>query len=752
MSLTFLVPLALIGAAMVVVPVVLHLIDRRRVPRIDFPALRFLMAAQKRLRKRRRVRDPWLMLLRILALLALVLAFAGPTVKYLSSSPAGAELNGNVVFLVDNSMSMGYRDGNQTLFDRARQRVEDVLERMPEGGRAGLIVFNRNPDDLLGGVTPDLGKVRTALADVKLSYDETDLRAAILAGLRALLATPEGGGDLYLLSDQTQASLVGDGVLTLPVQLEGKVRLVISELHDGPRPDRALMGVTAGREGGEGGKVKITAQVRAQGEGSAGEAPLDLTLGGQVVSRGFVKVAANGSVDKVFTLPSQADPEGEGVLTLGADNLPADDNYYFRLSNRRDLKALVIDGDGGENLATAESFFVERALNPRRASGSRITPVVVGEGAVGKLDPREYAVVFLLNVADPGPLADRLVQYVKGGGGLFIAMGDRARIELYNRRLGELLPASVGDVKAAAPDLTGEKPPALVYPEVNHPIFQVFREAGASVFSTISFYKVVPTAPTLKPGGEVLLKYTNGLPALLGRSVGTGRVLLFTSTLDRDWNDFPLKSIFLPFIQESTHYLARNPTGEDRTTLYTVGQPVILEIPAETGALSVLDPSGRERSLEEPGQVRSSGQNDRPRRVMFREAKVPGHYRVLERRDRTTPPIPRPDLSFAVNVPAREKDLTPLQIAALQARVSGLPVVVEGKAETAGEVKVERKRALNHSLLWLFLVFLVLEGAFAALRRRAQEAEATRDLRSGPGGEGGGEAVVTAGRRAAGGA
>jgi len=726
MSLSFLAPLALLGGLLVAVPIFLHLIDRRRVPRVVFPAMRFLLAAQQRLRRRRRLRDPWLLLLRLLALLALVVAFSGPQVHYKVTSPAGAELRNNVVFLLDNSMSMGFEVEGEPLFERAKKRALHVLDRLPPGGRAGLIVFNRIAEDRLGGVTPDLDKVEASLREATLTYQETDLRAAILAGLRALIATPEGGGDLYLLSDMTRVSMSGEGGLNLPEQLEKNVRLVVSEIHEGSKPNRALVDVRASREGGEGGMIRILAEVSTRDQGTEGEVSIDLGFGGDIVSRGFLKSSTDGTVEKVFTLPSQADPSGEGMLRLGPDALPADNSYYFRLLNRRDLKVLVVDGDPGAYLTRAESFFVERALNPRKASGSRLSPEVIGVGELGRLDPQEYAAVFLLNVGEIAPIRAKLLKYVTSGGGLFISMGDRVHTELYNRVMGALTPASIGPVKVASPDLTGEKPPSLTYPEVGHPIFQVFREAGAPVFSTVSFYKVVPTAPTLKPDSQVLLKYSNGLPALLGRTVGLGRVLLFTSSLDRDWNDFPLKSIFLPFVQESTHYLARNPTGEDRATLYSVGQPVTLEVEGEGGTLVVRTPEGREIPLEATGVRVGTSEEAGFRSLIFRNTDIPGHYQVVAHPDGGQESVPRPELSFAVNVSPREKDLSPMTMETLRTLLDGVPVIVEGQAAVETEVEVERKQPLGGWLLWALLGLLFLESVWSAMRQRLQRAESVQ--------------------------
>ena len=725
MNLTLLTPLALAAAALAAVPVLLHLIDQRKVPVQDFPALRFLLIAQKKLKRHRRVRDRYLLAGRLLALLALVLAASAPVFSYQATLPAGAELAPNVVFLLDRSMSMGYRvEGEETLFNLAQKRLSQVIQRLPEGTRVGLVTFDRWPDDKVGGVTPDLRRVDRLAGQVEPGYGETDLRAAVVAGVRTLLATPEGGGDLYLLTDLTAASLSGEMTLDLPAELPGKIRLVVPQLHKGNHPNRTVVGSRVELSTGQGALPRVTGLIHASGVGSGGEVPLDLSLGPEVTSRGFVTLTDDTTAEKVFTLPAEADLRGVGSLSLGDDALPADNTLWFRVNQRRTLKALVVDGDPGVNLADGESYFVERALSPRAGGGSHISPVVVGEGVLPRLDPAEFAVVFLLNVAEPGPLAPSLQAYVEAGGALFISVGDHVAPERYNRALRDLLPAALGDTIAAAPDVTGEKPPSLTYPPVNHPVFQVFREAGAAVFGTTSFYRVMPTAPLLRDGGEVLLKFTTGLPALLSRTVGRGRVFLFTSTLDRSWTDFPLKSIFLPFIQESVHYLAENPVSEGAGADLRVGQVVPLDVPVGTGSLFVKCPSGERVPVDPPTESPRDG--DRMLRLLFRNTLQPGAYEVTERVEEGGSEELRPDLNFAVNVSELESDLTPLSPEQLKVRLPGVPVLLEGMGEgTDTTVVVDRTRKLDEWLLWGVLLFLLVEGIFLARPRSlsAEEAE-----------------------------
>ena len=221
----------------------------------------------------------------------------------------------------------------------------------------------------------------------------------------------------------------------------------------------------------------------------------------------------------------------------------------------------------------------------------------------------------------------------------------------------------------------------------------------------------------------MLLKFTNGLPALLERAVGAGRVLMFTSSLDRDWTNFPLKSVFLPFVQEAAHYLAHNPSEELDDAQHTAGHPVVLQVAGPTGDLEVIDPTGARHALDSTlkGSMNTSGSDKRDRqsarRVIFRDTNAPGHYRVVERGRQGAEGRTREDLSFVANASEQEIDLTPTTLEQLRERLTGLPVVVEGQIGEEDRVQVERTTRFNYGLLWGVLAFLAIEGLLVFARR-----------------------------------
>jgi hypothetical protein len=93
---------------------------------------------------------------------------------------------------------------------------------------------------------------------------------------------------------------------------------------------------------------------------------------------------------------------------------------------------------------------------------------------------------------------------------------------------------------------------ALSPTDPRHPVFRPFGSLSANL-GQVRFARAWRVAPD---GWEVAARFTDGNPALVERREGTGRVVLFASDLDRQWNDFPLHPAFVPFIIETVRYVS----------------------------------------------------------------------------------------------------------------------------------------------------------------------------------------------------
>jgi hypothetical protein len=183
----------------------------------------------------------------------------------------------------------------------------------------------------------------------------------------------------------------------------------------------------------------------------------------------------------------------------------------------------------------------------------------------------------------------------------------------------------------------------------------------------------------------VILRFENGDAALVANRVGNGRVLLFTSSLDPEWNNFPRQVTYLPLLHEAMRYLAGS---QDQKTVYRVGELVPLPI-APGGAARVTSPQGEETLL------RSTAAG----LAFYRATDQPGFYETRSGNWLS---------GFAVNVSAQESDLTAIALDDIRDRVAHSEAQqVTSHAEQISPLRVQLEKS-QQSWWWILLLVLVL--------------------------------------------
>src|SRR5690606_19437425 len=157
-------------------------------------------------------------------------------------------------------------------------------------------------------------------------------------------------------------------------------------------------------------------------------------------------------------------------------------------------------------------------------------------------------VVVLNDVSFPsGETGRRLRAFVEAGGGLIMALGERAGTG----------GSDAADVVPGTPGRTTDRAGAgatLGYIDYSHPVFELFRGPRSGDFTSARFFRYRPVQPPAD--ARVLARLDDGTPALVERRVGEGKVLLFASTLDTYWNNLALQPVFLPFVHQVVKYAA----------------------------------------------------------------------------------------------------------------------------------------------------------------------------------------------------
>ena len=182
----------------------------------------------------------------------------------------------------------------------------------------------------------------------------------------------------------------------------------------------------------------------------------------------------------------------------------------------------------------------------------------------------------------------RLAAFAERGGGVLVIAGSRAAWPQ-----GAVMPGTLADAVDRS-RATGR----LGGVEYGHAIFAPFRAPRSGDFSSVRVYgyrRLTPAADA-----RVLARFDDGQPALVERTIGSGRMLVWTSGFDLAWNDLALKPVFLPFVHQTVRTLA---AFRERPTAITVGQVAALDRRAGGGERVAVEPSGK-RTAARPGPRR----------------------------------------------------------------------------------------------------------------------------------------------------
>ncbi|MFT3840350.1 MAG: BatA domain-containing protein [Myxococcaceae bacterium] len=610
---SFLHPIFLWGALAAAIPILVHLFDRRRPRRVPFGAISFVLRSQKRTASRLKLKRLLIYALRTFVFLALPIALARPQwdEPKTGAAKSGAGPKATSVVL-DASMSMRFKPGSKSLFELGVSEAKSAVNELGADEPLNVVVCDPHP---LPPGAPSFEKRRwmSALDDARASYGLSDLNRCLELAARSLEDSPLPGKRIVLVSDFTVPDLrleapapIVTGPKGEPVKPEVVLRDVVPDTNAKVLPNRALVDMRAEPAPQLGPRAwQFTFTVRNGSDEPVKDLELQLKIEGKVVSKGFVDLGPGATAQKVLSYRFE---EGglvsvEGVLA--PDALVEDDHRSMVLDVPKELKALVVNGSPSPQRYRDEAFFVEAALS---SANSPVRPVTRDTEAAWKENFTQYDLVMLLNVAAPPPeVARSLSAFVQNGGGLFVSMGDRVDADAWNAAVGPLLPRRLRLVKTAVePSVPDASARAAKLSQVSqtHPVLQPFIGQAKEGLYSARFYRYL----LLEPGGggddEVLATLDDGAPALAAARRGKGRVLLFTSTVDRDWSDFAIRTSFLPFMQRAGSWLAGS-LDEREELKVKVGETV--NVPPNAVATSVKSPQGKELPVVKQGESRVIG-------------------------------------------------------------------------------------------------------------------------------------------------
>jgi len=578
---SFLAPLTLIGLALLALPVLIHLLVRRRAKRLDFPSLRFLRETPSFRLYPRRVRQPLLLALRIAALLMIILGLARPFISFNRHAVRTR------VILIDASLSMSARGRAAAAIEQARA----ILSRSGEDESIAIVAF-ANEATVLVEATRERDRLTDALKSYEPVGGSANYRAGIEAAAALLRQAAPGTSEIDLISDFQQSGLVAQ-VFDGPIATAARIvpYAVGSELERNAflTDQTPTTGATV-----DGVELSATEIVSA-------------TDGQRAERRTWTIDAVDGARPGI-EWRTQINGQITGDAKANApDEFDADDQYYFAFARPpRDDRALLIETDEG-----GASLYLRAALEAANVEGGeRFTLDRRRDLPGGAAELTPYSLVVLaLHGAPRASEVRALSEYARAGGTVWLCLARDIDVGAWNALAGmeEGLalpftslarttapePFSFGVVDADAPALRSMGPGAL---------------AALRSTRVRAGFIVTPRAGALN-----LARWSDGTPAFVSLEAGTGRILLLATSPEREASDLGL-SPSLPALAYSIRSAAVSaPEPPSRI----IGEPVLLGASGPGAEVSITDAAGHttrakarelaqhpQRIFQEPGIYR----------------------------------------------------------------------------------------------------------------------------------------------------
>jgi len=647
---SFIAPLFLLGALAVAVPFWLHRLQTQSSDRKPFSSAMLLETTEQQVHVQKKLKYLALLALRTALLIVIALAFAKPLWMNPETLP-GPGPDGTHLVLVDTSASMS-RDG---AFEQAISLARQAIDAAPGG--AMLQVFSasaavREESEL----SAERGVHLAALQGLSPDPSRLDF-GHVMTAIDRLAETMPFPVTLHIVSDFQDSGL--------PARFADMVssRITTLQVHAPSTRPAVNWSVEATRESADGIDVVVS------GIGGDDMATgVELSLNGTAV--GTREISGSGTTALSFTglVLEPGDNQVQVEITAN-DDLGMDDRRYHVIRNTPPAPIPLLTLNRGGLPVT----YLSAALHSDPDNAFRIETAVIGDFDTRTLS--RYSWLIVDDVGAVGPeLEASLLEFVQKGGGLLAFAGRRSNT-------ATRIPVSGHSIRPASTGAGGDLFLSIGQVDSGHPLL-----SGTDGWYAVNLSQTIPVET--HPDDDVLVRLENDEAFVIERRLGQGRMLLVAGGLENQWNDLPIRPVFVSFMIEAARYLSGI---EQVATAFDAGATLPLSL---VGGVSgqVVDPDGR--------TVLSLAATTRAQRIELRKT---GFYEVYTSQG---------DYVVAVNTDPRESELAAIAPETMQRWIAAMSAAAEPGKTLAFEQEAEPFE-LWHALLLILALVLIGESILA---------------------------------------
>ncbi len=584
---TFLNPLVLIGLIAASIPLILHLLNLRKLKTVDFSTLRFLKELQKTKIKKLKLKQIILLILRTLLIIFIVLAFARPTIQ--GTLPLlGSFAKTSAVILLDNSFSMDVSDAWGNRFNQAKNTCRNILNSFQDGDEATIISvadlsnFNHsiNQNDLYQNInlTRNLNFLKENLSNYSISLNSANIKNGISLASTILEKSFNINKEIYIITDAQNNAFKKDLIDSVKINLPGTT---IYFIPIGANRNKQLANYSVdsiniiSRIFQQGKPVEIEAFIKNNSVSDVKGLAISLFFNEERVAQRTLDLLPNETKAIAISAPTQIIGAIDAYVEIEGDALDADNKRYFSFIVPEKPKVALI---GSKELTKFISF----ALEPKQTLEASANISVFEPSDASRIDFNSFDMLIIAG----GPLQQndflRLKQYVSTGGGILLFADPQSNEQIYQKGMLELGFSFIGSKTYSM-----QEPARFLNVDKNHQLFEgMFKEKelekqtieSPNIFKSLLFQGEQQIIDI--PGGSFLSE----------NKIGDGKILYFAVSPTFAYSSFLVTGLFPALLHRSTYYLS---SIESFGNNYLVGSPITYILPnkySNNSSFKILDP------------------------------------------------------------------------------------------------------------------------------------------------------------------
>jgi|688.fasta_scaffold48324_2 hypothetical protein len=609
---TFLNIALLAGGLAFLIPLLIHLLNKRKVVTVRWGAMHLLHEVIRQKKRKMKIEQLLLLITRVAIPIVLALCLARPVLTALRSLGVGSS---SLIVMLDDSFSMRAPAektavAGASVADTARNDLQQITESLPSGSAAQVVLSGGSPRQLLDQPTTALDLVPKKLADVTSMSGPISVNDAFQTATSALKDAPTAAREIVVVSDFQEADwkAIADGA-ALPAlenlsKQEPKPQITFYRIGSDLAENLSIASADlSALVAAETQPIGIRVRLKNHGQRPWQDIPVHLEADGARLRTARVSLAPEGEAVLSFTHAFEKVGDHSLSVRLEGDSFSDDNAFHSVVQVRNQLNVLLIDGRPGTGPLEGAADFLELALTPHTAAANSLKDLIrtrkIDQRKLRREDYKDAEVIILADCQRiQGNDLTELDKFVKAGGGLLIFAGPDIDIEHYNRdlfRKGEgLLPAAIQGMARAE---IADSPARVLMQRLTHPSVLYFNDARGGRLQDAEFRSWIEFAPPPNENTQRILSLDRNAPLLLEKKLGQGRVIACATTANAEWTNLPLQPFFVPLMQRLTTYLA---TEGSAPAWQLVGTTLHLPLEkAELGAeFTLRDPTGQMQTLK----------------------------------------------------------------------------------------------------------------------------------------------------------